>query len=266
MIMLNWICPILAFNSDGHRWLTSLALSYAISRFVPVASTLVLKRLGYFATGFEATASQTEISRLFERVPGMVVFEDFHIGNLPKVGPCFDPNGQVRHYMRSLPTTTPQQAHEASRKYIWHYLYRCWRSMHFAVTAKENTFWQQMTSLSYPDFMSGVGDLATALHTIEDSYAPGHVTREVGVCTMRCIHAWDDDNKTAHGDWKGHAAYDDPWHNEISAYFFYKGRDAAGELILTIFENLDKDQAQYVASCTPKFQRYFYLDLSPSCK
>jgi hypothetical protein len=269
--MLNWIFPILAFNSEGHRSLTSLALSYAFSRFVSSASTRVLKRLGYFATGSERPAGQTELSSLFQRVPEMVVFEDVHIGNLPGgilpfgiSGSTFDPNGQVRHYMRSLPTTAPQQAHEASRRYIWHHLYVCWSSMHSAVIAEENAFWQQLRS--YPDFMSGVGDLATALHTIEDSYAPGHVTREVGVGTIRCVHAWDDDNKTAHGDWKGHAAYDDPWHDQTSAYFFYKGRDAAGELILTILENLDQDQAQYVANCTPKFQRYFHLDLSPSCK
>ena len=197
----------------------------------------------------------------------MVVAEDWHIGNIPTVGSLFDPNGQVRHYMRSLPTTTPQQAHEASRKYIWHNLYLAWYFMHSGVTAEEETLWQQLTSLSYQDFMTGgIGHLAKALHTIEDSYAPGHVTREVGVDTMRCIHAWDDDNKTAHGDWQGHAAYDDPWHNQLSAYFFYRCRDAAGELILTILENLDKDQTQYVTSCTPKFQRYFYLDLSPSCK
>jgi hypothetical protein len=260
--MLRWICPILAFNSDGHRWLTSLSLSYAISRFLDSASTFVLKRLGYFATGSETIASRANIWSLFQRLPEMVVAEDYHIGNLPKVGAWFDPNGQVRHYMRSLPTTTPQQANEASRKYIWQNLLRSWNSMHSAVVA--HGFWSELRS--YTDFMGGVGDLGSALHTIEDSYAPGHVTREVGVGTMRCIHAWDDDNKTPHGDWKGHAAYDDPWHDQTSAYFFYKGRDAAGELILSILENLDKDQAQYLTSCTPKFQRYFYLDLSPSCK
>jgi hypothetical protein len=100
------------------------------------------------------------------------------------------------------------------------------------------------------DFDGGVKHLASALHTVEDSYAPGHTKRTPGVGTITDVYYWPD---TKDGD-KGipsHAELDNPG-NPMSAEYYAMAKGAAGAFILCVLSNLDRDQSVYVADCGNK--------------
>src|SRR5262249_2136946 len=87
--------------------------------------------------------------------------------------------------------------------------------------------------------------LAKALHTIEDSYAPGHARRQSGTYLVEEIYYWPDVVKPRPGAlgqpaWPGHEALDDPSH-PMSREFQLQAKRATGDLIAAVLTNLEKD-------------------------
>jgi hypothetical protein len=208
-----------------------------------------------------------------------VVGEDIHLRNIPHItevpiiGPFIDIShqGQVRHHMRSHISVPSRAAHFASSGYIWDHLFRAWFMMNKAVNTEEETLLQEVpifgVLFGHPkiDFNNGILYLAQALHPVEDSFAPGHVTRmEANPGCILEVHPWDADNMTAHylpdgSYWEGHGAYDNPWgsRGEISRKWFWKGVYATTEILLSLFETMDQNQDVFVQVCGGVWNRHF---------
>ena len=75
------------------------------------------------------TGDEQSLVRLFSALPNWVQEEDIHRGNIPKVGEWMQKDSQVRHYMRSYQKTTPLEAHQKSKEYIWDHLFWAWSGM-----------------------------------------------------------------------------------------------------------------------------------------
>jgi hypothetical protein len=280
----------LAWSWFGHGQLTEAGLAFAISNFVALGKVYVLKRLHEFQaikSGIETSAlgspgfpptekevnrfltelekrsptpTEESLVRLFDDLPTRVQEEDIHRGNIPVIGEYLEEDSQVRHYMRSYRSTTPLEAHRKSRLYIWNHLYWAWSGMRTGVF-HQHKWYDFIYDSSSSDFDSGVEHLASALHTIEDSYAPGHTKRQPDVFTITDIYYWPD---TKHGDpSKGipsHSELDDPG-NPYSIKYYAKAREVAGAFILCVLRNLDQDQSVYVADCGTLLNTFFAAQL-----
>jgi hypothetical protein len=289
--------PILfAWSWSGHGQMTVAAIAVAISQLIPIGKMAVMRRLNQFgalradadrgsfgpstskqtAARIEAKLKQVEVQapttmqqnliHLFEGLPSIVQAQDLHLGNLPYVGEYVgyipiigvgQQNAQVRHFMRSHESTKLDDAFMASRAHIWNQLYYAWYFMRRGVYDKAHWYdfiWDRAIS----DFNHGIDHLGAALHTIEDSYAPGHVQRNSTTGVIEDIHYWDKENrdKNTARHWPGHEALDDP-NTAQSKPFYMAGVDAAADLILAVLANLDQPYAIYKANCTPTFNMYF---------
>ncbi len=225
--------PIFAWSWDGHGQLTSLALAAAITQVVRLGKSDLMKRFirlyrefGRVDAGAGATTklyenvgkypvpsvdqAQAALGRLFLGLRGIVQRTDLHVGNIPwGVGEFFDGKGQVRHFMRSTASTTQTEAYMLSRAWIRNHLSASYERMRDALYTNYGML--NILSSNYDDFSDALTSMGEALHTAEDSYAPGHVARDPTVHSLiTSIHYWDNENKTAHGDWPGHEALDDP--------------------------------------------------------
>jgi hypothetical protein len=206
------------------------------------------------------TTAEQSLVRLFSALPSWVQEEDIHRGNIPKVGEWLEKDSQVRHYMRSYRQTTPLEAHLKSRRYIWDHLYSAWSGMRKGVYHQAK-WYDFINDSSLDDFDEGVRHLAKALHTIEDSYAPGHTKRTSGAGTIIDIFYWPD---TKDGDKsKGipsHEELDNPG-NARSKEYYAMAKEASGAFILCVLSNLDQDQNVYVKDCGSKLNTYLYAQL-----
>jgi len=286
--------PVLfAWSWDGHGQLTCAALAFAIARLVPMGKTYVMKRLNEFAalqTAIETAAlgsggyrpseeqvtrvlqkvegqapnvMQQNLIRLFDNLPSLGQEEDIHIGNIPNigklplVGKSIEKDSQVRHFMRSTEQTTRREAYMKSREFIWDQLYYCWYDMKEGVYHKHK-WYDFIYDSSLSDFDDGVSHMARALHTIEDSFAPGHVQRRSDSGVIEDIHCWNDENKQADPakGWPGHKALDNPTTPQ-SRIFFEMARIASGSLINCILTNLDQTEVTYVRTCGAEFNKHF---------
>jgi hypothetical protein len=280
--------PILfAWSWAGHGQMTVGAIVIAIARLIPLGKVTVMQRLNQFGAlqaGFDKntfgstpskksaerieavvkgvehhslTAMQENLIHLFEDLPSLVQEQDLHIGNIPVIGEHLEKDAQVRHFMRSHETTTVHDAFMESRAYIWRNLYLAWDSMRKGVYDKPH-WYDFIYNSAMSDFDKGIHHLAAALHTIEDSYAPGHVQRNSQSGVIEDIHYWDKENKKpdAARDWPGHEALDDPMTPE-SRIFYQLGREASGSLMLTVLANLDQNLEIYKGNCTPAFNKFF---------
>jgi hypothetical protein len=182
---------------------------------------------------------------LFGRLPAIVIGEDVHPGNIPHAGEFFEHDSQVRHFMRSRDDVTSTAAYFASRAYILSHLTLSWSSFKAALEEPTST-WESFVRVWGPNytqgkqFAEGLKHLGAALHTLEDSYAPGHVRRSSAEVIER-VNIWDDDNQTEHGDWEGHHAYDEP-SNQTSRPHYYAARTAVADVIFAVLANLDQDE------------------------
>lgn len=280
----------LAWSWFGHGQLTQIALAYGISQFVALRKIFVLKRLRQFeavqsaietdvlgSPGFPPTETEVnkfleelerhppsdvekQLSRLLSALPSWVQEEDIHRGNIPGIGESLEKDSQVRHYMRSYRSTTALEAHQKSRLYIWDHLYWAWSGMRKAVYHQAK-WYDFINDSTMDDFDGGVKHLAKALHTIEDSYAPGHTKRTPGVGTITDIYYWPD---TEAGDKdKGipsHAELDNPG-NPRSMEYYAMAKTAAGAFILCVLRNLDQDENVYVGDCGNKLNTYLNAQL-----
>jgi hypothetical protein len=280
--------PILfAWSWAGHGQMTVGAIAIAITRLIPLGKVTVMKRLNEFGAlrvgsdkntfgstpskksgerieavvkGVEhhsPTTMQQNLIHLFEDLPALVQEQDLHIGNIPGIGEHLEKNAQVRHFMRSHETTTVHDAFLDSRAHIWKNLYYAWFYMRKGVYDKPH-WYDFFYDAAVSDFHKGIDYLAAALHTVEDSYAPGHVQRNSVSGVIEDIHYWDKDNKkpNAARDWPGHEALDDPMTPQ-SRIFYQLGREASGSLMVTVLANLDQTLDIYKTNCTPVFNKYF---------
>jgi hypothetical protein len=288
---------LFGWSWGGHGQMTAGAIVFAIARLIPLGKVLVMKRLNEFGAlrlasdkntfgstpgkkegerieaivkGVEhhaPTTMQQNLIHLFEDLPSLVQEQDLHIGNLPVVGeylgqipiigPLAGKNPQIRHFMRSHESTTVHEAYIASRAHIWNNLYYAWARMKAGIYDKSH-WYDFFYNASVSDFNKGIGYLAAALHTIEDSYAPGHVQRRSESGVIDDIHYWNKDNKkpNAARDWPGHEALDDPTTPQ-SRIFYQMGREASGSLMACVLANLDEPAPVYVANCTEVFNKHF---------
>jgi hypothetical protein len=281
----------LAWSWFGHGQLTEMGLAFAISQFINLRKLFVMKRLGQFEKvksaietaalgrpGFPPTEKEVDkfleeqekraptdmeqsLVRLFDDLPTWVQEEDIHRGNIPQIGEWLEKDSQVRHYMRSYRNTTPSEANRKSREYIWDHLFWAWSGMRKGVYHQPR-WYDFLYDSSLDDFDSGVKHLAKALHTIEDSYAPGHTRRTSGVGIIKDIYYWPD---TKNGDKsKGipsHEELDNPG-NAMSKEFYVMARQATGVFILCVLTNLDQDQNVFVKDCGDKLNTYLNAQLS----
>jgi hypothetical protein len=273
-MLLDPFAPLFAWSWTGHGALTSIGVAFAILKLITLGKSAVLAQLARLNTevwryddeGGPDTTREAEITKivsdatgsmpgdaaqvaaLFSDVPTRVQVEDIHYGNIPwGVGEALDSTGQVRHFMRSRPEVTSEQAYLASFAYIKENCITAWTRLKAALNP--GTGWGDKVH----DFFfvpNAVGDanqgkrfLAMTLHTVEDSFAPGHVRRILGNIIEE-VHIWDDENKNPHGDWPGHEALDNPDH-PMSKPFFEVAKRATGDFICCILSNLDQNEFDF---------------------
>jgi hypothetical protein len=197
-------------------------------------------------------AFDRNVAYLFEDLPGIVVNEDVHLGNLPgKAGEFFDANGQVRHFMRSRSDVTAWDAYKASYEHVAQALRGSWQDFKGALHDRSG-FWGEIADIAGGVagargllFRGGLDKLGSALHTLEDSFAPGHVGRgRDGM--IEDVHIWDAANRDANAaaQWEGHHAYDNP-SNARSSLFYAMARDNATEVVFTLLSTLNAEPEAY---------------------
>ncbi len=103
--------------------------------------------------------------------------------------------------------------------------------------------------------------LAKALHTIKDSYAPGHTRRASGTGTITDIFYWPD---TKEGDPRrgipSHEELDNPA-NAKSKEFYAPAQEATGAFTSCVLSNLDQHEQVYTKDCGDKMNRYLHAQL-----
>jgi hypothetical protein len=196
-------------------------------------------------------------------LPELVQKEDLHPANIPRLGERLNPGtGQVRHFMRSSASVSSLEAYKASKSYIIQHLNDAWSKYREAVYHQDK--WHDVLTTASTIFCEGNYELGKALHPIEDSYAPGHVTREPGGSSWIVrVNIWDDENKNPDPEtggeiWPGHHALDDPT-NSHSSDFFNKAIEASSTLIVCVLSDLDQPEAAFAKDLRDTAEKYFHL-------
>ena len=176
---------ILAWSWTGHGALTTAAVSMAISQFVSLGKSFLEKRLIEIYKVWQGppgkSSAQDCLTEMMAILLEVVQKEDIHPANFPYFGwgEALNPKtGQVRHFMRSSAGVSSLEAYDASKAYIIEHLTGAWSKYREAVNYQDK--WYDVLTSSSSIFWEGNYELGKALHTIEDSYAPGHVTRKSG--------------------------------------------------------------------------------------
>ena len=270
--------PLFAWSWTGHGDLTTLAMAAAIAQVIKLGKSDLMKRFARYYKNVQsldegenisnlyedverdsapsATQAETALTYMFGALPGIVQRTDLHLGNIPwGVGEFLDGNGQVRHFMRSTEATTQTAAYQASRGWIKNHLAESFGKMKSALYTNYKMY--NILSSNGDDFNKGLTALGEALHTVEDSYAPGHVGRDASLHSLITqIHYWDNDNKTAHGDWPGHEALDDP-KTPMSVPYYKSAQSTTTEIIVCLLANLESDAATFGADLNRKLDGRF---------
>jgi hypothetical protein len=199
------------------------------------------------AEELKASVDPANAMNLLSDLARIVVEEDVHLGNIPGKGERLEHDSQVRHFMRSRDDVTSDQAYFASRAYIKGHLVEAADALGGSL-ADAHGFWEKVGDafdLSAGGrgafFRDGLKHLGAALHTLQDSYAPGHVQRNASEIIEK-VNIWNPDNQNAHDDWEGHHAYDEPT-NRTSSPHFHSARTATADTIYAVLANLDKGSA-----------------------
>jgi hypothetical protein len=260
------ISEILAWSWTGHRALTTAAVSMAISQFVTLGKSFLEKRFAEIYKVWQGPpgkpSAQDCLQEMMAILPQVVQEEDIHPANIPVIGETLNPKGgQVRHFMRSSASVSSLEAYNMSKAYIIEHLTGAWSKYREAVYYQDK--WYDVLTSSSSIFWEGNYELGKALHTIEDSYAPGHVTRKPGSGFIVQVNIWDDENKKPDParDWPGHEALDNP-NNEKSREFFAKAKEASATLIVCVLANLDQAEPAFTKDLRDTFEKYFHLGLA----
>jgi hypothetical protein len=263
---------LFAWSWGGHGELTTFGAAIAIARLVSTAKPEYLQKLYAFArslregipikylpgakaieAGISAnqqtsiTETERELAALLRALPRKVQTEDLHRGNIPYVGQYLQGDSQVRHFMRSDEATSGIVAYTKSRAYIREHLMSAFSELSKAMNNSNHWYSNPLNS-----FIEGLDDLSAALHTLQDSYAPGHVTRLETVFWITEIHIWDKENRD--GDPSRaiptHEEYDDP-QTLKSVPFFKEAQKTTANFIYSIFANLDESQDDFAKVIDP---------------
>ena len=187
------------------------------------------------------TEVERELAGMLRNLPRKVQTEDIHRGNMPYVGQYLQGDSQVRHFMRSDESVNGMDAYVKSRAYIREHLVSAF-----------GEFRQSMGDGSLTTFIAGLDDLAAALHTLQDSYAPGHVTRMDTTFFILEVHIWDAENRD--GDPSRaiptHEQYDDP-RTPKSVPFFEEAKKATANFIYTVLSSLDQSPDDFPRALDP---------------
>ncbi|MBV8969496.1 MAG: hypothetical protein JO331_10620 [Verrucomicrobia bacterium] len=260
------IPEILAWSWTGHGALTSAAVTAAIAQFVTLGKSFLEKRFVEIYKVWQGPPGKTSakdcLQEMMAILPEVVQKEDIHPANIPVIGEFLNPTtGQVRHFMRSSASVSSLEAYNASKAYIIQHLTGAWSKYREAVNFQDK--WYDVLNSSSSIFWEGNYELGKALHTIEDSYAPGHVTRKPGSGFIVQVNIWDDENKNPDParDWPGHEALDNPNH-EKSREFFVKAKEASAALIICVLANLDQDEPAFTKAVKDSIEKYFHLGLA----
>jgi len=254
---------LLARTSTGHGLLTSYAVTAAIAQFFMLGKSFLENRFveieKVWKGGFGKTIGKDCLQNMLDKLPGVVQREGIHAANFPywHWGETLNPSsGQVRHFMRSSLAVSSLDAFNQSKAYINEHLTGAWTNYREAVYHEDKRY--DLGPTSWIIFDKGNGELARALHTIEDSYAPVHVTRASPLDFIEEVHVWDGENKNPANGWPGHHALDDPSTPESSEFFGMAKRMTA-DLIVRVLSNLDQDQASFRQDLGDRMGRYFYM-------
>jgi hypothetical protein len=251
---------LFAWSWDGHGQITTAAVALAATavtrlgraglaaKLIDLASLLRKAHHPFTSAGHKFAGMEAAVKYLLAALPRKVQWVDIHPGNAPwGIGEKLDKDGQVRHFMRSTRATTDREGYAKSMGWVRSHLAAAWQGMRDAVAeGGEETGKRQAT---VPGFERALGRLADALHTAEDSYAQGHVTRDAGNTNLiRELHYWDAANKAgdAAAGRLGHEEYDDPDRAE-NRPFVEAAKVTAGELIACVLSNLDRDGRTFAA-------------------
>jgi len=254
---------LLAWTWTGHGLLTSYAVGAAIAQFFMLGKSFLENRFveieKVWKDGFGKTFAKDCLQDMLDKMPGDVQREDIHPANIP-IWPlgenCNPTSGQVRHFMRSSLAVSSLDAFNQSKAYINEHLTGAWTKYREAVYHEDK--WYDLGPDSWMIFDKGNGELARALHTIEDSYAPGHVTRASPLGFIEEVHVWDDENKNPAPGWPGHHALDNPSAPE-SSEFYEMAKRTTTDLIVCVLSNLDQDEASFRQDLGNRMGRYFYM-------
>ena len=260
------IPEILAWSWTGHGALTSAAVTAAIAQFVTLGKSFLEKRFVEIYKVWQGPPGKTSakdcLQEMMAILPEVVQNEDIHPANIPVIGEFLNPTtGQVRHFMRSSASVSSLEAYNASKAYIIQHLTGAWSKYREAVNFQDK--WYDVLNSSSSIFWEGNYELGKALHTIEDSYAPGHVTRKPGSGFIVQVNIWDNENKNPDParDWPGHEALDNPNH-EKSREFFVKAKEASAALIVSVLANLDQDEPAFTKAVKDSIEKHFHLGLA----
>ena len=258
------ITEFLAWSWTGHGTLTSAAVTMAVSQFIALGKSFLQTRFIEIYKVWQGppgkSSAQDCLQELMANLPDIVQNEDIHPANAPwGIGEHFNPKtGQVRHFMRSSESVSSLEAYNASKAYIVQHLTDAWNKYREAVRYQDK--WYDVLTSSSMIFGEGNYELGRALHTIEDSYAPGHVTRTLGSGFIVRVNIWDDENKKPDPSkqWLGHKALDDPGN---SPEFFAMAKETTTALIVCVLRNLDQEQPVFTKDLMDSIERYFHLGL-----
>jgi hypothetical protein len=162
---------------DRHRALTTAAVSMAISQFVTLGKSFFEKRFVEIYKAWLGPPGKPSakgcLTELMANLPEIVQNEDIHPANFPVIGEMLNPkSGQVRHFMRSSAGVSSLEAYNASKAYIIEHLTGAWSKYRETINYQDK--WYDVLTSSSSIFGEGYYEPGKALHTIEDSYAPGH--------------------------------------------------------------------------------------------
>jgi hypothetical protein len=256
---------LFAWSWDGHGRLTTLAVAAAINQLVWLGKSDLMRRIvrlcgvkimvaglpressgSHLYSNIEKDPLPTEdstrdsLKALLMPLPSTVQMTDLHAGNIPVVGEYLDSNGQVRHFMRSTKKTEQIDAYTNSMGWIRNHVTEGRNQLQDALYKDYGYF---TFSNNIGDLNDGLTALAEGLHTVEDSYAPGHVRRSANLHNIiQAINYWDDDNKKPHNGWPGHEALDNP-ENPISAPYFASATTTTTEIIVCVLSSLGNSDA-----------------------
>ena len=253
---------LFGWSWSGHGSITQAGVLLAVSGLLKLGSSGIVKKLcdlamKIYAAGmsegstplkYPLTTDEKKLLSMLRPLPGKVQRVDLHLGNLPSVGEHLDKQGQVRHFMRSTQATGSQEAFNASVKWIRDHTVKAYQKMKDALD-KKYAFYEILSS-NTGDFENGLDELADALHTLEDSFAQGHVRRLSGNTNIvKELNYWDEENKKGDpGTGRlGHSEYDNP-ENDKNREFLEAAKAATGDLILCVLSNLGQSESTFTAA------------------
>jgi hypothetical protein len=162
--------------------------------------------------------------------------------------------------MRSDQSTTGLVAYHKSKAYIRDNLDQAYAKMREATTAAEH--WSAPNGPLFT-FQDGIGKLGAALHTIQDSYAPRHVTRMDTLFWIQKIHIWDKENRD--GDpsraLPPHEVFDNP-RTPKSIPFLEEAKGASSDFTDCVLSNLDLTPQDYARACNDQIDAHLAVILT----